>query len=190
MIATIASIFFRPIKLVNSGILPRIIDIPACKDENKPVLFHLDDGAYFRYILDGQSARIPIPGPEIARSIVADFHRHMLDASVANKTMPGVMAIDSKVDILDPKLLKELQENQNRWKEAIVRKADIDWSRVKNPALINGMQIEVARSLKLNKEWAADFEKEKYTECPACYGRINAKATICMHCKTDLTKKG
>lgn len=197
MNATIVSIFMRPINLVNVGISPRIIDIPACLNEDTPVLHTIPEAKASRYILDGDSALIPVLAYKFASSIVDDFMASMLEVNTNTNAMPGVKALEQEIKSLQelkaryPTLIAELKLQQLNWKQAMVKKADIDWARVKNPALINGIQIQIARDLKLNKDWAKEFSSEIYVECPACYGRINSKATICMHCKTDLSvKKG
>lgn len=193
MNATIVSIFMRPIDLVNVGISPRTINIPACTNEDEPVLHKIEEARASRYILDGDSALIPVLAYKFASSIVEDFMRSMLEVNTGSNSMPGIIALEQEVKSLYelkakyPLILAQLKLQQLNWKQAMVRKADIDWARVKNPALINGMQIQIARNLKLNKDWAKEFSSELYVECPACYGRINSKATICMHCKTSLT---
>jgi hypothetical protein len=190
--ATIVSIYPRRIHRNSIGIIPPAVLIEPCTDEDNPVFYHVEDVHYFQYILDGRSARIPIIAFDYAKSVVKDFHRASFGSSPSKGIYPGVAAVDGiiknlvELEKVSPGLLKKLKQHQLRWKESLVKKADSDWSKIKNPALISDIQIQIARDLKLNKEWAKEFSSEIYIDCPACYGRINSKASICMHCKTPV----
>lgn len=190
--ATIVSIYPRRIQRNSIGIIPPAVFIPPCENEDNPVFYIVQDVHYFQYILEGRSARIPVISEDYAKAVVKDFHRASFGSNVSKGIYPGVAAVPGEftnavaLEKAHSGLLKKLKENQMRWKEALVKKADSDWSRVKNPALISEIQIQIARDLKLNKEWATEFTSEIYIDCPACFDRINAKATICKSCKTVL----
>lgn len=192
--ATIVSIYPRRIYRNSNGIVPPVVFVPPCTNEEEPQFVQVSDVHFFQYILDGRSAKIPMIAAEYAKNVVKDFHRASFGSSVSKGIYPGVAAVEGNITNLvqlnkeHPKLHAQLKANQMRWKESLVKKADSDWARIKNPALISEIQVQIARDLKLNKEWAKEFSSEIYIDCPACYGRINSKASICMHCKTPISK--
>lgn len=187
--ATLVSIFPYPILQRHPGMSPALTEIPACPDHNLPVCHVIKDYSYNRYILDGKSVTIPVIAYEQAQGMVRTFKKSIFYGSVNRGEIPGLEAFDGAINV--EQFLKEnkpLHEsmiaNQMRWYNALIELADNDWSFKKDKRFITKLQVDAAKRLNLDKEWAKDAITETRIQCPACFQNIHPEATICSHCRT------
>src|SRR5687768_17440295 len=119
--ATIISIYSRRIHRNSVGIIPPVVIVPPCENEDNPVFVQVQDVHYFQYILEGRSAKIPVIAYDYAKAVVKDFHRASFGSTISKGIYPGVAAIEGvitnrvQLDKEHPKLLANLKANQMRW---------------------------------------------------------------------------
>lgn len=187
MKASIISIV--PFKVVRQmpGMFPSYLEIEPGSPE-EPRILVVDDGKYYRYVLDGQSVQLPEFGPQIAKSFVNDYITAQLGRS--DDAYPGLFWIEGVVQAADlkSKYKKELDSckaAQDKWFRNLVKMADDDWQRHHQYKVISDLQRHAARSLNLVREWI-DVVAEDRKNCPACGIELKLLTPICFNCKAIL----
>jgi hypothetical protein len=187
--ATIVSIF--PYRIFQRHIMmrPTFTEVPACKDMNVPVCHEIGTYSYNRYVLDGKSIKVPVSALEQANGIVNTFRRSIFYGSKTGNRLPGVEIVDGPItpeEFVEKYRTRhrEMIEGQLNWYNALIELADGDWSIKKDKRLITQLQVDAARRMNIDKEWAKDAITERKESCPACFGSVHPDAVICIHCRT------
>lgn len=171
--ATIVSLVPVQIHEFKPGLIPEYTIIPAAKSGDFEIL-HVQDAAHFLY-LDSErgSRRIPEPVSEYARAICEDYIAGQLEVDREQGAQPGLFWVYGKLSKDAIKLshkdefLRALQ-NQIRWFERLVRRADDSWSEMRKHDHIAHIMRVAARELKLEREWLFEDLKMGNQSCPAC----------------------
>lgn len=193
--STVVSIYPRPINENKPTIQPGNFQLEA-GSYDKPALLVVGPSSWWKELDDEQPLlEIPVSSVQIAKSIVQDYCNGLL-ASNANDIMPGFFYIpgewsSEKIKAEKKVLLDRALECQRRWYTALVKIADVLWSRTNgNPISINDDMKLAARELNLNnKDWIKDFHEIQKISCKACGNLNNEMVIVCPNCKVVLKPK-
>jgi len=196
---TIVSIYPREIDEVKHTIQPGRFVIPAGAYTN-PALLVVGPSSWWKET-DQEQPLLEIPNSsiQVAESVVKDYCNGLLECNMAD-AMPGLFYIPGRIGLADllTKFKGELDKartNQNNWYRALVRAADVLWSRSQgNPLAISDDMRLAARELGMDqKEWLSDFQVVESVRCVACGSFRNPLFPICPVCKavvdTDKAKE-
>jgi len=196
--STVVSIYPKHIHETKPTIQPGVFDVPAGSYEHPSILV-VGSSSWWREIDEEQPMlEIPVSSVQIAESIVRDWANGLLACNMTD-LMPGVFSLPGAFTheklLRDEKIkLDTAQANQRRWFQALVKIADVMWSRSNgNPLSIDDNMRMAARELGLNKEWLADFQIVELVKCIACGSLRNPLYPVCPICKavvdTETAKK-
>lgn len=80
----------------------------------------------------------------------------------------------------------ELSSNHKKFEktlEALVKNADIAWTRYHRHEVISDACRMAARYFKLDREWALNAQPSEAADCPACGSRLpNSEVAVCKQC--------
>lgn len=186
---TIVSIYPKEIRSIKPTIQPGYFHILAGSPASPKILV-VGSSSWWRDIdIDQPLLEIPNSSIQVADSIVKDYCNGLLAASVPD-IMPGLFFVNGEHSLKDiqDKYKKELaaaEARQKRWYEALVRLADVGWSRTNgNPLTISDNMRDAAKELGLkDKEWMRDFQSMEMVACIACGARRSPAYPICGSCK-------
>jgi hypothetical protein len=189
--STLVSILPFEVDEKKPTIFPGRFKVPAGTIESPGVLV-VGPSSWWREIDEKQPLlEIPVSSYNVADSIVRDFCIAQLGCNMGDKK-PGIFfllgALDKKT-ILEKHQseLKAAEEKQKNWYLALVKVADVLWSRTSgNPLAISNDARHAAKFLQLDKPWMQDFKTMQMQNCPAC-GTLRANQfPVCANCKTIL----
>lgn len=168
--------------------------IPAA-EQNDLVVVHVTDQSYALY-LDAErgSRQIPEPVGEYARAIVDDFKISQIEVSEEHNAWPGIFWVMGRftADEVRAKFAKQIleaREQQTRWFERLVYRADEDWAKQPSMRVISDIQRLAAKSLNLVRPWAIPDLKLGNITCPACTTAVPPDAALCPNCKCILNQE-
>jgi len=187
--STVVSIFPKDINEVKHTIQPGRFHIPAGKYMS-PSLLVVGSSSWWREIDEEQPLlEIPNSSVQVADSIVRDYCNGLLACNMAD-TMPGIFWIpgEKTIEMLNEehkKLLDKAKDNQNRWFFALIKMADVLWSRTNgNPLCISDDMRMAARELNISgKDWMRDFLNIEKVRCIACGAMRDPEFPVCQVCK-------
>lgn len=188
---TVVSIVPFAIKEVKPGLSPNIYEIAAAT-EDEPSILHIGTGSHNVYFDENRgSLNVKDPSAEIARSVVEDFTTSQLE--YGDGVGPGLFWVIGKLSVEQVKKeysaeLTSAKIRQRRWFEKLIRLADRDWERYKQPNVVSDFQRLAANILKLDPSrhgWLepSSIEVQASIQCKACFSSIHPKAIICPICK-------
>lgn len=185
--ATIFSIYPKPIFERKISLMPGEFLIPA-GSYDKPGILVIGTSSWWKDVGEDQPLlEIPQSAIVVADAVVRDYCNGLLafdsNASLGLSFLPGeVSLVELKTKFKD-KLERALTLQKN-WYAALVKMADIGWSRTNgNPLAINDDMRLAAQELGLEKEWIKDFRNFDLTRCVACGYMRNPNFPICPNCK-------
>lgn len=185
---TIVSIYPKNITEFKPTVQPPVFNIPAGTYE-KPSTLIVEPGSWWREIDAEQPLlEIPIPSIVMADSIVRDYANGLLACNMGD-AMPGLFYVQGPVKSEEVKLKHKVELDaakikQNNWYAALVKLADVMWSRTNgNPIAISDDMREAAKELGEQREWMRDFEKVGLVRCVACGNLRDPRFPICSTCK-------
>lgn len=192
--STIVSIFPKAFDQINPTIQPGRFHVEAGSYDN-PALLVVGPSSWWKELDEEQPLlEIPTSSISIADSIVRD-HCNGLIACNMSDLMPGIFFVpgDFTRDYIKKNfknLLDIAATKQKNWFTALVKMADVLWSRTNgNPLSISDDMRLAARELNLNqKEWLKDFQVTELIRCIGCGSLKNPQYPICPTCKSiDMT---
>lgn len=193
--STVISIYPRDIEERKHTIEPGRFLIPAGSYE-KPGILVVGSSSWWKDVGEEQPLlEIPTSSVQIADSIVRDWANGLIGCNMADQMpgiffIPGDISLDSLKKNYRPQLDKA-QAAQKKWYQALVKMADVLWSRTNgNPLSISDDMRLAAQELQLKeKPWMQDFTTLELTNCPACGFLRNNNFPVCSNCKTILDTK-
>jgi len=193
--ATLVSLVPREIREFKPGLIHPHVTIPAAP-LNDFVTLQIEDNAYALYLDDERGSRIiPEPVGIFADAIVNDFIVAQIEISAEEQALPGLFWVynrHSRDDIKKnhaPKLAQAIQ-NQTRWFQRLVRRADTDWQMFHQHNVIADVQRLAARYLNLERDWVHATVDIGNDRCPACSTvLLKPIPVICPNCQCILDKE-
>jgi len=193
--ATVVSLVPVKINEFKPGLIPEYTIIPAAKSGDFEIL-HVSDAAHFLY-LDHErgSRRIPEPVSEYARAICEDYISGQLEVDKENGAQPGLFWVYGKlskdaIKINHKAEFAQALQNQIRWFERLVRRADDSWSEQRKHDHIANIMRVAARELRLEREWLFEDLKMGNESCPACGSLFGpTQPIVCPNCRCILDKE-
>lgn len=185
--ATVVSIY--PFPLGDDNNKPGIafkVNMPA-GSKDKPSVLHVPMVYQSRYVLDGVTTTVPLMPDVFAESIVNDFCNNLTYATAEAK--PGLFWVKDKLtpEQVVERYKSEIQmayARQLQYYALLVRRADEEFSKSRNPRNISDLQRYACKELKLHREWVVTTEHlQKVVDCPACTEKVPANAALCPKCK-------
>lgn len=186
MIATLVSVVPFPVEEKYVGLRPAHFKIPAVKPGDIEVI-HIPDGVNLRYIDEDRGTfEQPVPGEQIARSVIYDYTMSQLEAS--NDACPGLFYLNGELDKAAVKKMHaakiaEAYARQEAWFHKLIKQADDLWARYGQHKMITDTARKAIQILGLQREWS---DPTKVTRCPACYETVMPAAVVCRSCKAVL----
>lgn len=189
--STVVSIYPKPLDEKKPTIQPgRFILPPGSYD--KPSLLVVGPSSWWRELDDEQPLlEIPVSSIQIADSIVRDYCNGILECNMST-LKPGLFYLPGTKTIEEIKKnhkteLDSARDHQKNWYMALVKMADVLWSRsMGNPLAISDDMRLAAQELNLNKDWMADFTTVEMVRCVACGTLNNSVIMVCPNCKVIL----
>jgi hypothetical protein len=176
------------------SLIPATFHIPACKDENDPVILEVPEAQTHEWLDITRGVRVyKIPAAEFARSICDDKRNAMFGSNVDRNAYPGIAWLPNSVDkttlkIKHPDLLPRIQKEQLNWLKYLIFLADDDWTKYHQYKFINDLQRYACDRLGLKRDWNTVFE-DTSVQCPACMSHVSSNAIVCKVCKFVLKKE-
>lgn len=197
--STIVSILPKLISERKATVSPGIFELRPGTFE-KPSLLVVGSSSWWREIDENQPLlEIPVSSIQIADSVVRDYCNGLLACDMAS-SMPGIFYLPGEFNVEKLKkehfpILVDAQAKQKNWFLALVKMADILWSRSNgNPLSISDDARLACKELNIaNKPWLGDLQAAELIRCVACGNLRNALYPICPTCKAvvdpELSKK-
>lgn len=185
MACTIASFLPFPIREPSKpGLCPGTFPIDA-SDGIKPAIFVVEDAVRAQYDENFKIIDMPVPASVVANSIIVDYILGQLQTDPDKG--PGIFWVEGQFsadEILKrfPAKVKETQDKQTKWFQALVKSADDTWQQHHQHRFIADLQRTAARVLNYKREWLDDAS-DRSVKCPACMTIISRDASICFACK-------
>lgn len=192
---TIVSIFPKFIRETKPTIQPGIFEIKA-GSYTAPSLLVVGPSSWWREV-DEEMPLLEIPNSsiQVADSVVRDYCNGLL-AYNPDSASPGLFYLTGEVSLIDVKTkhkdkLDAALALQRNWYAALVRMADILWSRTNgNPISISEDMRLAAQELSMkDKPWLKDFSTIEMINCVACGALRNPAFPICPACHTIVDKE-
>ena len=166
--------------------------IPAAP-MNDFVTVYIKDNTYALYLDNERGSRlIPEPVSVFAESICQDFIVAQIEIDATTSAFPGIFWVynhQSREQIKKEhgaKLATAL-ENQIRWFQRLVRRADSDWQMFHQHNVIADMQRQAAKCLNLEREWVHALVDLGNERCPACSSILmSPPPVVCPTCQCIL----
>ena len=187
--STIVSIFPKPIRETKATLQPGVFQIPSGTYAN-PGIVIVGPSSWWKDVGEDQPLlEIPNSSIQIAESVVRDYCNGLLACNMSD-CIPGLFFIPGEHSITKIKadyksLLDDAKIKQDNWYKALVKMADVLWSRTNgNPLAISDDMRLAARELNLNdNEWLKDFQTVEMVRCKACGTLGNPLFPVCGNCK-------
>ena len=193
--ATLVSLVPREIREFKPGLTEPHVTIPAAP-LNDFVTLHIKDNSYALYLDNERGSRlIPEPVSVFADAIVNDFIIAQIEIDAPTNSFPGLFWVYNKQSRDDIKkthgaLLAQNIQNQIRWFQRLVRRADSDWQMFHQHNVIADVQRLAARHLNLEREWVHATVDMGNDRCPACSSVLMRPVpVICPTCQCILDKE-
>jgi hypothetical protein len=119
-----------------------------------------------------------------AREIAEDIARE-LNGDSGEGSFHGVFvaAGDLPTDAELADACRRLEEFQR----LLVKAADLEWERTKNPMFITDLERRAARQLGLEKPWL--YDPKPLADCPVCAEKIKPGVAVCRSCGAILDRE-
>jgi len=163
---------------------------------NDFVTLHIKDNSYALYLDNERGSRlIPEPVSVFADAIVNDFIIAQIEIDAPTNSFPGLFWVYNKQSRDDIKKTHAVQlaqniQNQIRWFQRLVRRADSDWQMFHQHNVIADVQRLAARHLNLEREWVHATVDMGNDRCPACSSVLMRPVpVICPTCQCILDKE-
>lgn len=187
--ATVVSIFPFEITEKKVTLQPGTFTIPPGNME-KPAVLVVGPSSWWREIDPEQPLlEIPVASILIADSIVRDYCNGLLACNMAD-AMPGLFYIPGEWNSMNIKLeythlLNAALQKQRKWYEALVKIADVSWSRTQgNPLSINETMKAAAIELGIeDRDWLKAYQSVSMVRCFACGSMKNPAFPVCPSCR-------
>lgn len=169
------------------GVIPNEFIVPKRNGKIPGTLIVKDCVSNVDMGLDRPAFKSPVPAEQLAKSIVDDHAKSLLE--VDQDCGPALFYVEGEVkpeEVADkfPEKVAYYLQSQNKWWFKLVKVADDLWSRYRQHKMITDLQRHAAKELGLNgKEWAMEPEPITLTKCPACKTAIESDAIVCSSCK-------
>lgn len=195
--STIVSIYPQQIYDHKCTLQPGSFLIPAGSFE-KPSVLTIGPSSWWREIDPDQPLlEIPVASIVVADSFVKDWCVGMLACNMAD-AMPGLFYVPGEHNSESIKknhfaLLAKAAQSQKNWYAALVKMADVLWSRTNgNPLAVSDLMRMAARELgHEDKEWLKDYQHVSMVKCHACGSLRNPQFPVCGNCRAiDPSYKG
>jgi hypothetical protein len=197
--STIVSILPKAIYERKPTVQPGIFEINPGSLEH-PAILVIGTSSWWREIDENQPLlEIPVSSIQIADAIVRDYCGGLLACDMGGQ-MPGLFYLPGEYTVEKLKkehtpLLQSAAAKQKAWYLALVKVADVLWSRSNgNPLSISDDARLACRELNIqNKPWLGDIQTSELVRCVACGNLRNPSFPICAVCKAiadpELAKK-
>jgi hypothetical protein len=187
--STVFSILPKPISERKVTIQPGVFEL-AAGSVDKPAFLVVGPSSWWKEVDDNQPLlEIPVSSIQIADSIVKDYCNGLLECNMSDQ-MPGLFYLPGEwsVDRLKKEqmpLLTKYIACQKKWFLALVRIADILWSRSNgNPLSISDDARLACRELNIaDKPWLGDMHTAELVRCIACGNLRDPRYPVCAVCK-------
>jgi hypothetical protein len=192
--ASVISIFPFASEESKPSLIPASFHIPACADENTPVIITVPDAQTHEWLDITRGVRVyKIDAPELARAICDDKRNTMFGANADRDAFPGLAWLPHTVSPLELKtkhaaLVKKIQNQQLNWVKYLVELADDDWTRYHQHRIINDLQRYACTRLGLDREWNTIYV-DTLIKCPSCFTNIDPRSIVCKNCRFVLNAK-
>ena len=187
--STVVSIYPKPINEIRHTTMPSRYHVDAGSYEN-PALLIVGTASWWREVDEEQPLlEITNSSLQVADSIVKDYCNGILGCNMTD-AMPGIFYIPGEFSAITLKakhqtLIDQARDKQINWYKALVKLADIGWSKSNgNPLTIAEDMRMAAKALGLlEKDWMSDFTMMENVKCQACGSPRNPMFPVCPNCK-------
>ena len=160
---------------------------------NDFVSIHVADNGYPLYLDSERGSRIiPEPVGIFAEAVVQDFIVAQLEIDTPSRALPGLFWVYNQLGRDEIKKdhglkLSQAIEDQTRWFQRLVRRADSDWLAFHQHNAIADIQRLAARFLNLEREWVYAVTELGNERCPACSSVLmSPPPVVCPTCQCIL----
>jgi hypothetical protein len=119
-----------------------------------------------------------------AREIAEDIARE-LNGDSGEGSFHGVFV--AAADLPTDAELSEACRRLEEFQRSLVKAADLEWERTKNPMFITDLERRAARQLGLEKPWL--YDPKPLAECPVCAEKIKHGVAVCRSCGAILDRE-
>lgn len=211
-LATVVSVFPRALVENKPSVSPNEYRVPACLAPDgrgypdiDPVTVLVPDATTQFY--KGWNEWIPavVPSESLAQDIVRGFVSSNLEVTLGGEQPvgPGLFSVSGSYD-REEKIIREgyderkavewvrrefkeelarAHRGQDLWFQLLVRRADDEWNKTKNPRAISDVHRSAAKRLGVEREWTKDIIHQVESKCPACRQNVDPMALVCPVCK-------
>ena len=160
---------------------------------NDFVTVYIKDNSYALYLDNERGNRIiPEPVSIFAEAVVNDFIISQIEIDAPSNAFPGIFWLYNHLsrDQIKKEHTTKLAnaiENQTRWFQRLVRRADSDWQMFHQHNVIADVQRLAARYLNLEREWVHALADMGNDRCPACSSVLmSPPPVVCPTCQCIL----
>jgi len=160
---------------------------------NDFVMVYVKDNSYALYLDNERGNRIiPEPVSVFAEAVVNDFIVAQIEIDAPSNAFPGLFWVYNHLSRDQVKKehgakLTNAIENQVRWFQRLVRRADSDWQMFHQHNAIADIQRHAAKQLNLDREWVHALVDMGNERCPACSSILmSPPPVVCPTCQCIL----
>ena len=192
--ASVISIFPFASEESKPSLIPNTFHIPACENENEPVIITVPDAQTHEWLDITRGVRVyKIEAAELARSICNDKRNTMFGANADRNAYPGLAWFPHPTTLVELKtkyaaVVKKIQAEQLNWVRFLVELADDDWVKYHQHRMINDLQRYACTRLGLEREWNTIYT-DALIKCPSCFTNIDPRSVVCKNCRFVLNPK-
>lgn len=189
-ICTVVSIIPFELREFKPGVYPGNFNIPACLNEEEPVMFYVGSSVHVMQIGNKAPITIETPSFRIAKSLVDDYMDGQL--WLDEECRPGLTWLQGRVELdvfIDRHTAthKELLTSQRNWALEIIKHTDDDYKRYRTHKVVSDQARYFAKKLGLDTEWMHEETLGlNDVRCPACHTPVDQKAIVCSACRCIL----
>jgi hypothetical protein len=119
-----------------------------------------------------------------AREIAEDIARE-LNGDSGEGSFHGVFVAAGELPT--PAELSDAIRRLEEFQRLLVKAADLEWERTKNPMFITDLERRAARQLGLEKPWL--YDPKPLADCPVCAEKIKPGVAVCRSCGAILDRE-
>jgi len=119
-----------------------------------------------------------------AREIAEDIARE-LNGDSGEGSFHGVFVAAG--DLPTDAELADARRRLEEFQRLLVKAADLEWERTKNPMFITDLDRRAARQLGLEKPWL--YDPKPLADCPVCAEKIKPGVAVCRSCGAILDRE-
>jgi hypothetical protein len=119
-----------------------------------------------------------------AREIAEDIARE-LNGDSGEGSFHGIFVAAGELPTAEE--LSDACRRLEEFQRALVKAADLEWERTKNPMFITDLERRAARQLGLEKPWL--YDPKPLADCPVCAEKIKPGVAVCRSCGAILDRE-